>query len=111
MKRGFHWFTYAEWAFLLLTVLLALGVASDGFSERSVLGTITNTFFAFLDVIALALTGAAAVVALANGLGVLAFFALFALGLVFFRERVLEIGMIAVIMLFAIAVLFGGIYA
>ncbi len=110
MGRGFHWFEGLEYAFIALVVLLAIGVSADGFSELSVLSSITNLFFALLEVAAALLALPSAVVGIANGLGAIAFFGLFIAGLLLFRERIFEIGVVALIALFAISVLFGGIY-
>ena len=111
MKKGFHWFSALEWAFIGLLVLLSLGMAADGFSERGVLDAISRAFFTLLEIVAAVLSLPAAIIGFSSGLGPMAFFGLFIIGLWLFRERVLEMGAVALVMLLLLVILFSGIYA
>ena len=106
MKRGFHWFSVAEWTFLLFLVLMVMGVAANGLHESTVMEAAVKSFLGALDVFAIFLSLAALVVTVFSEAGALAFLALLIVGLMLFRERIGELLVAAAFLLLIVAIVF-----
>ncbi len=106
MRRGFHWYNAAEWAFILFLVLIVLGVASNGLNEQGIVDSLKATFIGVLNVISVLLSIPELVLSVFSEAGGIAFLLLLLAGFAAFRERLGELLLAAVFMLFLIALVF-----